>query len=206
MKNPSIRNISGQPPDHINPRSSIRSTSTTVQLQRSKTFSSVKERKYQQQPLRHSNSRISEIIRQYNQANDIIKNSELKGGPLDSFIAPPPPIIDFRGKDEDWELQKSLEQKTKSMSRNIDEEIEKQKDISDMIVHVDYKKKDDKFKGYDFPKEPPKPTVPPRAPRGTLTKGTMTKGTLNKGTTSKKGPAPKAPPYLQFNFQPDMLK
>ena len=170
-------------------------------------------------------SRISEIIRQYNQANDIIKNSELKGGPLDSFITPPPPpITDFRGKDEDWELQKSLEQKTsKSMSsRNIDEEIEKQKDISDMIVHVDFKKKaDDKFKGYDFPKEPPKPTVPPRAPRGTLTKGTMTKGgtmnkdtmnkgtmnkgTMNRGTSSKKGPAPKAPPYLQFNFQPDMF-
>ena len=52
----------------INPtRSSLRNT-----VQRSKTFSSTKERKYHQQPLTHTNSRISQIIRQYNQANEML--------------------------------------------------------------------------------------------------------------------------------------
>ena len=78
-----------------------------------------------------------------------------------------------------------------------------------MVFSVDTKTKAEiKYKGYDFPKEPPKPTVPPRAPRGTLSKGTMNNrnGTL----THKKGQAPKAPPpynyNLQFNFQNDLLK
>ena len=71
-----------------------------------------------------------------------------------------------------------------------------------MIVPVDTKKPLEvynesliKYKGYDFPKEPPKPTVPPRAPKinQTLTK-------------TKKAQAPKAPPYLQFNFQNDHMK
>ena len=73
MRTPSIRNkSSGNPsptaPVSINPtRSSLRNT-----VQRSKTFSSTKERKYHQQPLKHTNSRISEIIRQYNQANEML--------------------------------------------------------------------------------------------------------------------------------------
>ena len=73
MRTPSIRNkSSGNPsptaPASINPtRSSLRNT-----VQRSKTFSSTKERKYHQQPLKHTNSRISEIIRQYNQANEML--------------------------------------------------------------------------------------------------------------------------------------
>ena len=73
MRTPSIRNkTSGNPsptaPASINPtRSSLRNT-----VQRSKTFSSTKERKYHQQPLKHTNSRISEIIRQYNQANEML--------------------------------------------------------------------------------------------------------------------------------------
>ena len=58
-----------------------------------------------------SNSRIADIIRQYNQANEIIKNHEMdEGSHCDALIAPPP--MDFpAGKDEDWELQKSLEAK-----------------------------------------------------------------------------------------------
>ena len=42
----------------------------------------------------------------------------------------------------------------------------------EMIVKVDTKPAAGvaKFEDYDFPTEPPKPAIPPRAPRGTLTK------------------------------------
>ena len=42
----------------------------------------------------------------------------------------------------------------------------------EMIVQVDTKPV--KFEDYDFPTEPPKPAIPPRAPRGTLTKRSST--------------------------------
>ena len=55
--------------------------------------------------LRHSNSRISQIIKQYNQAID--KTNEHSG---DHVMAPPP---DSMAEDEDWILQKTLETKRK---------------------------------------------------------------------------------------------
>ena len=45
----------------------------------------------------------------------------------------------------------------------------------EMIVQVDTKPPA-KFENYDFPTEPPKPAIPPRAPRGP--------GTLTKRSTS----------------------
>ena len=46
--------------------------------------------------------------------------------------------------------------------------MESDKASPEMIVQVDTKSA---FEGYDFPNEPPKPAIPPRAPRpGTLNK------------------------------------
>lgn len=77
------------------------------------------ERRYvqRQTPLRHSNSRISEIIRQYNEAvqqnNANCSSEETKMDSLEHVIAPPAESTnDFPSAlDEDWVLQKSLESK-----------------------------------------------------------------------------------------------
>ena len=46
-------------------------------------------------------------------------------------------------------------------------DIDKAREASEMIVQNDTKTKDDH---YDFPIVPPRPAIPPRAPRGTMSK------------------------------------
>jgi hypothetical protein len=80
------------------------------------TFAVHNERKYLQKPLRHSNSRISDIIKSYNESQEAAgKRRDAKQTYAEAFVAPPAILPDFDKEqeasflDEDWLLQKSLE-------------------------------------------------------------------------------------------------
>jgi len=170
-------------------------------VRRSLTFADGSQRrKYvpHQAPLRHSNSRISEIIRQYNesQVQRSYFNQEAKANQVDinsePLIAPPAAFPnnaemvstvsagtntdELSSADEDWILQKTLERKRsnsvgsashKKKDSEIILDIDKAREASEMMVQNDTKTKDDH---YDFPIVPPRPAIPPRAPRGTMSK------------------------------------
>ena len=113
---------------------------STDNLKRSMTFAH-NERKYvpQARPLRHSNSRISEIIRQYNE-NQLQKSSSFQHHDYESndesVIAPPPLASGLEATvapdsnevsslDEDWLLQKSLEKKRGGGGKRASSELKK---------------------------------------------------------------------------------
>ena len=98
--------------------------SSEVGLKRSLTFAlghHSEQRKFvpHARPLRHSNSRISEIIRQYNENQQksggySCGKMEYESGSDETVVAPPvafPDSNEVSSLDEDWLLQKSLEKK-----------------------------------------------------------------------------------------------
>ena len=104
--------------------------SSEVGLKRSLTFAlgHNEQRKFvpHARPLRHSNSRISEIIRQYNENQQksggySSGKMEYESGSDETVVAPPvafPDSNEVSSLDEDWLLQKSLEKKRGETTRS----------------------------------------------------------------------------------------
>jgi hypothetical protein len=111
MRQPSIRNHSS-----VARKSDLAPNNRRRTVHRSMTFAVHNERKYLQKPLRHSNSRISDIIKSYNESQEAAgKRRDAKQTYAEAFVAPPAILPDFDKEqeasflDEDWLLQKSLE-------------------------------------------------------------------------------------------------
>lgn len=155
------------------------------------------QRKYIQYPLKHSGSRMSEMIRQHN----IEKNERVKNDYAEALNTE---FEDSLHDDEDWALQETLEQERKHPIKNqvsfhkswhemlrlwaryftpmlalLQEEdsydlVEENEKASPEemvpVTTVEMSVHESSNLHYDFPKEPPKPAIPPRTPKGTLLK------------------------------------